>query len=386
MSSSLAIYLIEEEGLETPLSCRTNKLERNPLLKESLLFSSAREFERNLHRIMNSIRSCYQDKPNDTYLLIISAHGKPQTGTLLEANPEESINLRLYSDFFNDAPRKFVVYVSACWGLYPSVIDALTHKATIIGPIINISGKHNKEMQDRIIGILLTSKECEEYESAFCRLKDELDKKWQKNTDHPHPESVGIVKLDGTWIPPQEVGGLSAPIRGMFNYRIVALQKTDCRYDNPTHVILWDTKKLYWWIPVANIIAVKELTDIDPYEWIGKYITISAKIERDTDSDSGIGKLADVLEASYFQGNSKLRSYKYPNSNVSEKPDKNKAIAPKQMPVSSIRRACKACNWATLTWWQKRDIKGVKMIRGVEGRCFREDCIEHEKNDCNYGD
>lgn len=392
MPSALSVYLIEEKSLENgPLSCLTGKLKGSSLLKEPpMYFSSVKEFERCLHETMGAMKKDSDDNPNDTYLLILSAHGMAQTGTLLKANSDEAINLRFHADFFEILPPKLVVYISACWGLYPSIIEALTssktHKPTLIGPLIPIKEAHNKELQIKMIDILLKHQGSDTYEAALCCIVKSLNDNWQDEFDQ---ESVGVVLRDGTWIPSRGRGGISAPLRIKQHrseeikdiaYRIVAFQKYDCRNDRePLNAVLWDGE-FFWRIssPIPPCI-LKKLDDTSSYAYIGEFIEITTKVIHEPFPETGIGQLEVIGKPRFIEGTNKLKKYRIPNSNASEYPDKNKAVAPKKILVSSIERACKACNWATLRWWQERDKKEGKMIRGVEGRCFREDCIEHER-------
>lgn len=256
----------------------------------------------------------------------------------------------------------------------------MTNKPTVIGPLVNINSQHNEELQDCIINIL---KENDVYEPKLCTLIRELNIKWNSLYRQP---SVGIVTRNGENIPQADICLLAAPLREKENkgvdipYRIVALQKYDCRNESdPAYAILWDGDK-FWRADLPAIINSDASSN--PYDLIGKFFEITAKIVHEPDPYIEIGNL-DVVKAFHLEGNSKLKKYRpHSNSNVSEKPDKNKAVAPREMPASSIGRSCKVCNWAKLTWWQRRNEKREKKF-GIKGKCFRNHCEEHAGEFCN---
>src|SRR5208337_884996 len=96
-------------------------------LKTLEYFSDESEFETKINNIIDKMLKTNTDH---MHLLIISVHGEQNTGTNLSLTNGKSINLRLYQKIFKKLPEKLFVYISACWGAYPSQIRIFYQKNT----------------------------------------------------------------------------------------------------------------------------------------------------------------------------------------------------------------------------------------------------------------
>lgn len=372
MSPSLDVHLIEEGSLKgQDISCYQGELKKLLPSQQICFFNTKEEFKNHLEKVMNSLR----DNAH-TQLLILSAHGKPGTATDLAVGPSnESIDIRHFSSYFKNLPPKLVIYVSACWGGYPSFYQSFivsqTSKPTTIGPLVSICGKHNIELQDKIIEVLSQHKD---YEPKLCEVIQQFNTKW-KDAYPGKPYSVSIKTSDDKWVPPRGEGGLPYPISGKNKYLIVALQRHACCFsDGPLSAVLWDGVN-YWQVPEIQT----KLNSANPYALIGECIEARSSIDGKSPEKYGIAKLHLTEKINRIKKvPERFKFHSYPYEWASEQPCKDKSEEPKMISEVHIKRACKACNWAVFHIGQTRENDQlVPCIK--EARCCRHDCDEHNK-------
>lgn len=114
-------------------------------------YASGKDFGCVLAAAIKKLHGLTIDQPK---VLILSAHGIPLTGTNLAAANDEQINLWKYAEYFSCLPPNLVVYVSACFGLFPSAAVIQSDKRNIpyvIGPIVDIVFEHANNFQQDLL-------------------------------------------------------------------------------------------------------------------------------------------------------------------------------------------------------------------------------------------
>lgn len=93
---------------------------------------------------------------DQTKVLILSAHGRRLTGTMLEA-ADLAIDLSEFAHMFGVLPANLVVYVSACWGGYPAalgVIQSGIRHPYVLGPLVDIHEGDADYMERELLDLL----------------------------------------------------------------------------------------------------------------------------------------------------------------------------------------------------------------------------------------
>jgi hypothetical protein len=89
-------------------------------------------------------------------VLIISTHGEELTGTRLDTGTG-TVDLWEYKDYFGVLPNNLVVYLSACWGGYPTTAGAIQSGArvpAVVGPLVDIIVSHANAFQTALLELL----------------------------------------------------------------------------------------------------------------------------------------------------------------------------------------------------------------------------------------
>lgn len=195
-------------------------------------------------------------------LLIISAHGIPKTGTLVFASYFEQINWYEFSPYFKVLPKNLVIYISACFGIYPlanAIRDKSLSPPFIIGPLVDIRFDHANEIQRKIITKMsegkVTKNWIEQTISTF-------------NDPNRYPTSyggrfvLGFYDKDGQFFPQEAIGQFAGPVETNGNFTIHRKISVNGSSD-ATHFILMNKEdgKLYR-ILISDLIEVPEDLDL----------------------------------------------------------------------------------------------------------------------------
>jgi len=314
------------------------------------------------------------------HLLIISAHGVPYTGTNLEVSSGKSIDLSLYKEYFRVLPKDLVIYVSACWGGYPSVIQGICGNADnppiLIAPLIPIEQHQNIKIQNSIIDCLLNHSD---YEEQLIQTIKRLNEKLKKS--YYEQPIVRIVTKNGEQIPGLEAAFLAAKIEEYKKYLVVALQDIfpGCPNDF-LQFILYDGASL-WMILKYELSSFNDIFEIeDPYLAIGRAIELKGKILSEP-SSLNIGQLTDIIKVRKIPDKKIPDRLKYevPYPHCKEKPDSERI----HVTMGFIHRGspCLVCNWAIFD-----DESGVdeKDDLKIKVSCRRSNCEAHNLQTDRY--
>jgi len=379
----LSIYLLEVAEISgTKLSCLTTRLRdkgrKNHLLLHNGKFKDEHEFQQELLKIFKKIfNNSNEQKPQDQiHLLIISAHGKPRTGTELCISGEKSFDLTQYSDYFKIFPDNMFVYISACWGAYPLIIEAIRSKSDnppiLIGPLIPIDQSQNIQIQNSIIDCLCCG-DCN-YEKSLIQVVESLNK--SKYLSYYDQLAVRIVTKNGNMIPGSEAVSLSAKVEERKKYLIVSIQSTSTsiKYSDSNffRVILYDGES--FWMTYKHELSLDEKFKIkNPYLAINKAIEVKCKIYKKPTS-LNIGTLTEIIKIERLHKvPDKLKNYEPPYSYCVDEPISNKIYFNK----NGIKKEspCLSCNWAILE--PTNIIENDKINLVIDISCRRKKCAVH---------
>jgi hypothetical protein len=360
----LSIYILEEIKLSnTRYSARTTRLKAdgnlNACVKAFEPFSSQDSFKTGLYKTMKIAQD--PTTITDAKMLIISAHGIPLTGTSLETSDGKSINFAAndIQDFFDVLPSNLIIWVSACFGGYPSVIRCLQRSSLgpmVAGPLVPIIPKHAIEYQNLLIDLI--GKHGIDERPLATATSQFNNKYHHEYFEYP----IRFVGATGTTIIP-EIELLeyapSTSVEREDSFLLIAMQ--GIKYGDPIHVVLQNNSG-YW---LSSSAAFSDCGNL--WDFLGHKISFRYQVLSQPE-DGSIGKLNPVGKLKKHP--SRLDGYSYKYSHCTERPPKlsNKPIT---VPSKGDNAACIACNWARLT-----PIRSSTMSLGVE--CYRETCPEHE--------
>lgn len=369
---SVFLHIVEEVTLRnTKHSCVPSARAFPQERMAAAFFETEAEFETAMREAFERMHRA-TEKPALRHLLIISAHGKQGTGTHVRLERRrEAFDLRRHAAMFEMRPREIVVFISACWGAYPSIVQAVrsgvaSPKPITIGPIVNIHPKHANLLQRRIVKTM-----CEErdIEGALAAVTQEESAALFER----HGEAVWrIIKRDGTSIPPQGKAGLAVPMRAKMSYRIVALQRLQgSRHIDPDVAVLLSADGKYWRAPITPF---EQWSDGTAYNLIGKSFLLRAK-ELCYQESAGIGDLVDFGLVSLQPHPPRFfRAYR-PPYDYSVLPSTTKYRGTERPLSVTALPVCKRCNWSTMhIRGTSRD--GLKTYF-VDGLCHRDTCPQH---------
>ncbi|WP_186038726.1 hypothetical protein [Burkholderia gladioli] len=89
-------------------------------------------------------------------ILIISTHGEALTGTRLDTGTG-TVDLWEYKDYFGVLPNNLVVYLSACWGGYPTTAKAIQSGGRVppvVGPLVDVYVSLANDFQAALLDLL----------------------------------------------------------------------------------------------------------------------------------------------------------------------------------------------------------------------------------------
>lgn len=267
------------------------------------------------------------------HLLVISSHGRERTGTELSAK-SESINAHLIDQrLFQIRPENLVVFLSACWGAYPSFVQAARsgdwRVPTVIGAIVPIHPRDANMLQKQIVRVL-----CETGHSEAALMC--LVRKTNRRLRGRYPaDPFRIVLRSGKSYPREGSAGLAAPILRVREFMVVALQNWSA--GQPTCAVLLGADGRYRFTSV-NILPASAAT--------GYCFSATAK-SLWFDEMRGIGALCDVGTPSATSASPRFfEAYKPPFPHAQAVPA---ATGPGRMMPLDALPTCKRCNWARMS-------------------------------------
>ncbi|MDA3669889.1 hypothetical protein [Burkholderia cenocepacia] len=124
-------------------------------LKFAQTFGTKSQFDTALRGAIAALHCLDDATPK---VLIISTHGEELTGTRLDTGTG-SVDLWEYKDHFGVLPNNLVVYLSACWGGYPTTAGAIQSGARVppvVGPLVDIIVSDANAFQAELLDLLDT--------------------------------------------------------------------------------------------------------------------------------------------------------------------------------------------------------------------------------------
>lgn len=122
-------------------------------LKFTQTFGTKSQFGDALHGAIAALLPLDDAMPK---VLIISTHGEELTGTRLDTGTG-TVDLWEYKDHFSVLPKNLIVYLSACWGGYPTTAGAIQSGARVppvIGPLVDVIVSHANAFQAELLDLL----------------------------------------------------------------------------------------------------------------------------------------------------------------------------------------------------------------------------------------
>lgn len=232
-------------------------------------FTDKRTFETGLTA---AIQELFKVKPEAPKLLIISAHGIPRTGTLIDAGHFQLIDFWEFRNHFLVLPQNLVVYLSCCFGAYPSADAFQSGQGThpiVIGPLVDITFQHANDFQNQLIAVL---KRDATSTARIIDLANKFNHESRYRTQYQRRYVIGVLDQSKNRHPIEAAGSqLAAPVEQRHSFEIIGFSPPN--FDSPYHCILRDVSgRKYLALTGAVIGLSKELVSL-----VGK--TISAKFQ-----------------------------------------------------------------------------------------------------------
>lgn len=166
-----------------------------------------------------AIENLHRLDDQDPKILIISGHGIPRTGTDIESGDGTQIMFWDYKDYFRVLPPNLVIYLSACFGMYPSssVLQSDDwNRPYVLGPLVDIKFEHANEFQQELLKIVEASTGAQLNEGLRSLVQRFNDKKSVRDMQYGGREWLfGMFDEDGNFFPSEFLGAqLAAPVEG----------------------------------------------------------------------------------------------------------------------------------------------------------------------------
>lgn len=146
--------IVEQAGISKRAGLLSTTAVRGHEVVYHNTYASGEVFGRALATAIETLCSLAPEEPK---VLILSAHGIPLTGTNLYTESDEQINLWRYAECFSRLPPNLVVYVSACFGAYPSAAAIQSGKRNIpyvVGPLVDIVFNYANKFQQELLDLV----------------------------------------------------------------------------------------------------------------------------------------------------------------------------------------------------------------------------------------
>jgi hypothetical protein len=319
------------------------------------LFHDLETFRRGFVKLMKAAAAI--EAPDYRHLLIISAHGKPRTGTDLALEDGTGLDLFRVRDLFQVLPCRFTIYVSVCWGGYIRVRQALsaaTPRPIFIGPLVNIGGDHSLALQDQLVDRLLAG------DDALDLARNAVSE-FNRRHEDSYGRPVFCAELpDGEQVPESIEPGLAAPLENRRSYLVVASQRLRPGDPEPRKVVLWDGQSYWqaWAAQLGQPVSAQEL--------VGRVFKFRARVHVPPVQPMNIGKLEIDDRVHLGHPNSLPHTHRYAHMSEPGRPEPR----PVSVEGAAVTAGCRSCSWAVLEWplWQ---VGRGTPVQGVRGSCCR---------------
>ncbi len=184
-------------------------------------FSNNHQFSSALRACVSALVSIEDRRPK---LLVISAHGVAVTGTELQASNDEAISLWDFPDHFAALPTSIVVFLSACFGAYPSAA-AIQQRSQlfVLGPVVDIAPCDANAFQKHLLDVLEVELSCR----SLFRLVHGYNKALSKSYDNRFV--FGFYDQAGHFFPRRALGSqLAAKVELPMNFEVTSLIPALC--------------------------------------------------------------------------------------------------------------------------------------------------------------
>lgn len=283
---TLRVFLVEDATAGTP-SARPALNQRGDIDLSFLPFSSEAEFAQCIDYVIGS--GC----DAESALLVISAHGVAGTGTRIGPN----IDLAFHRQRLTSLPEGWVVFLSACWAGYPSLLDFRGDRARqpfLVGPMVDVFATHADDVMNRLIEVLVEGRASSD---ALGAVVDELEGKLV-----PHYDGRPVLRRmtrSGAVLPRWGEGGFSGPRTEVTRLRIIAAKQDFSRSPNDhPRIVVKDAEARRWLLTAASSAQILEVVGRDLNEVVGREFSarFTVKLRPAKDIELSLG------EAIEFEG------------------------------------------------------------------------------------
>ncbi|MBN3783253.1 hypothetical protein G3O06_37895 [Burkholderia sp. Ac-20345] len=220
-------------------------------------------------------------------VLIISTHGKGLTGTHLDTGTG-TVDLWEYKDYFGVLPNNLVVYLSACWGGYPTTAGAIQSGARVppvVGPLVDIIVSHANDFQTELLDLLNTGMPTVDAlngligrynDDETLRHDDYGDRRWL----------FGIWDGSGAFYPEAAPGAqLAAEVVDDGSFRLLEIVRDVESGEAIACVVKDQTGKKFQ----ANMAPILDFAGEDPASLIGAWIDAPYQVASDLSNPNDVG-------------------------------------------------------------------------------------------------
>jgi len=225
-------------------------------------------------QLMVCVRDLLRVEGDGPRLLVISAHGIPLTGTDLQASEGESIDLWVHADLFAGLPSSVLIYLSACFGAYPSacaIQDRSTDPPCVVGPLVDIQFEHANAMQNKLLDLLDAGSSLR----SLIRLIATQNNKLRLSYDGR--ETFGMYDRKKRFYPGRTAGAqLAAPVSQRSTYTVLELISRGSS-GTPTHCRVEDEHSNVFEVGLAPLLVLAtEVEDLIGRRFIGRHQLLEA--------------------------------------------------------------------------------------------------------------
>jgi len=245
------------------------------------------DFGSAMERAIRAIFSLPDERPK---ALILSAHGIPLTGTNLEASSGKEINLWHYSNHFTALPANLVVYVSACFGGYPSMgaIQRGYHTPYVVGPLVDIRFEHANEFQLALLDLMEDSGASRRTLYRLIRRFNSDDK--LRAQCYGRRQLFGMHDVFGNFFPRSAIGQLAAPVESEKRFTVVDFVRRG-ESGNPLACVIEDDCKVRYQANLGPLLTPGEDTD----KLVGRKFSATFQVSHSQAPVGDEGECMDML-------------------------------------------------------------------------------------------
>lgn len=219
-------------------------------------------------------------------VLIVSTHGEELTGTRFSTGIE-SVDLWECKDCFGVLPKNLVVYLSACWGGYPSAAAAIqsgTRVPPVVGPLVNTYVSLADVFQTALLDLLNAGMPST---SALDSLISRSNNNEALRREHYGnlPALFGMWDVTGAFHPNAAAGEqLAAPVNDDARFKLCELVRLDESGEAIACVLEHCGQKLQ-----GNLAPFIDAAIGDPSLFIGAQFNASYQLVSDLENPNDVG-------------------------------------------------------------------------------------------------